>query len=69
MREQYSSPVGFASEPAERRRHILGRVVTLLLLAFVGWLAWNRVVHTTDDQGGSFNPTPAVSQSSLPGGF
>lgn len=64
MREEYVPPVGFASEPAERRKHWIARAVTAALLVFVAWLAVTRVFNAPTDP--TFNPNP-VESSPLPG--
>lgn len=64
MREDYTGPVGFATESAERRRNWIGRILTAALLIFIVWLAWTRVINAPDD------PTfqrPTGQQSTLPG--
>lgn len=64
MREDYTSPVGFASEPAERRKHWVARIFTGLLLIFIVWLAVTRVFTSPTDP--SFRGPDPV-ESSLPG--
>ncbi|HVL88702.1 MAG TPA: hypothetical protein VM841_00560 [Actinomycetota bacterium] len=49
MREEYNGPVGFASEPAERRKSWIGRIITAGLLLFIIWLAVTRVISTPTD--------------------
>lgn len=63
MREEYINPVGFASEPSERRKFWLGRAITAALLIFIAWLAWTKVINPADNQG----ITPNPQESSLPG--
>lgn len=64
MREEYTSPVGFASEPAEQRKHWVARIITALLLVFIVWLAVTKVFTSPTDP--SFR-NPAPVESSLPG--
>ena len=64
MREEYNPPVGFASEPAERRKHWIARIITGILLIFIVWLAVTRVFTSPTD------PTfqnPAGQETPLPG--
>jgi hypothetical protein len=63
MREDYTTPVGFASEPSERRKSWKARIVTAALLVFIVWLAWTKVINPPDDQG----IRPPTQQSELPG--
>lgn len=59
MREEYVSPVGFAKEPAEERRRWIGRIFLVLLLAFLGWIVWARIVNP-QDEGNSRLPAPEL---------
>lgn len=62
-REEYNSPVGFAREPAMRRRHWLGRIVLALFVAGLAFLLVNGVFRPPDD-----NPSvPVVETGPLPG--
>ena len=64
MREEYSGPVGFASEPSERRRNGIARIITAGLLIFILWLAWTKVINPPQD------PTfrqPTSERSTIPG--
>jgi len=64
MREEYNGPVGFASEPSERRKNWIARIITAGLLLFIAWLAITRVLSPPTDP--TFRPPPGQS-SSLPG--
>ena len=61
MREEYVSPVGFAKEPAEERRRWIGRIFLVLLIAFLGWIVWARIVNPTGEE-----PTIPTEQQELP---
>jgi hypothetical protein len=50
MREEYVSPVGFAKEPSEERRRWIGRLLLVVLLAFVVWLLLYRVFSPFSDE-------------------
>ena len=60
-REEYLSPVGFATEPAGQRWKWLGRAVLALLVAGIGWLLINRVLTPPSDS------TPVTPTEQLPG--
>jgi hypothetical protein len=64
MREEYVSPVGFAAEPEERRRHWILRIATIALVIAIGYIFVTHVWHVQDNNsgGGGF---PA-QQSNLP---
>jgi hypothetical protein len=58
MREQYVTPVGFAKEPTEVRRRWIGRILLLILIVFIGYVFFTKVIHPPED-----NPRlPAPSQ-------
>ena len=61
MREEYVSPVGFAKEPSEERRRWIGRIFLVLLIAFLGWIVWARIVNPTSEE-----PTIPTEQQQLP---
>lgn len=60
-REEYLSPVGFATEPAGQRSKWFGRVVLALLVAGIGWILVNRVIAPPTES----TPTTPIEQ--LPG--
>jgi hypothetical protein len=49
VREEFTSPVGFAKEPSEERRRWVGRVLLIALVIFVGWLFVYRVLNPADE--------------------
>ncbi len=60
-REDYVSPVGFATEPAGQRWKWIGRAMLALLVAGIAWLMINRVLTPPPDG------APVVNESTLPG--
>ena len=62
MREEYTSPVGFAKEPSEERRRWIGRIILILLIVFVLWLFVYRVLSPSQDTG---NPTIPGGQTTV----
>lgn len=60
-REEYLSPVGFATEPAGQRSKWFGRAVLALLVVGIGWLLINRVLTPPSDS------TPVAPVPELPG--
>lgn len=61
-REEYIAPVGFAREPAQQRRHWLGRIVLAGFIGLLGYLLVNGVFSAPDDT----QPSEPI-QSELPG--
>lgn len=49
MREEYVRPVGFAKEPAEERRRWLGRILLIVLVLFLAWIVWARIINPPEE--------------------
>lgn len=49
MREEYVSPVGFATEPAEERRRWIGRIFLALLIAGLLWIVAFRIISPQEE--------------------
>ncbi|MGH2784592.1 MAG: hypothetical protein ACRDJ1_04990 [Actinomycetota bacterium] len=49
MPEEYVSPVGFATEPVEERRRWIGRIFLVLLIGFLGWIVWARIINPPEE--------------------
>lgn len=62
-REDFVTPVGFATEPARERRRWIGRIFLALVLIALGYLLINRVFKAPDD-----GPSPTSFESTLPSG-
>ena len=62
MREEYVSPVGSAKEPSEERRRWIGRIFLIVLVLFLVWLAWTRIINPPEET----NPRIGTEQE-LPG--
>jgi hypothetical protein len=62
-REEYTTPVGFAREPAQQRRHWFGRLVLAAFIVLLGYLLLNGVLRAPDET----SPPPSTGESLLPG--
>ena len=59
MREEHVSPVGFAKEPVEERRRLIGRIFLVLLIGFLGFIVWARIINPPEE-GNPRLPTPEL---------
>jgi hypothetical protein len=60
--EEYTTPVGFAREPAKERKRWIGRIFLALLVAGLAYVLFTRVISPPTTV---TNPQPTTSQ--LPG--
>lgn len=61
-RDDYTPPVGFAREPHAERRRWFGRILLFLLVGFIVWLLFYRVINPADT-----TQTPNTRRTELPG--
>jgi len=60
--EEYTTPVGFAREPAKERKRWIGRIFLALLIAGLAYVLFTRVISPPTTV---TNPVPTTS--TLPG--
>lgn len=63
--EDYTTPVGFASEPAAERKRWIGRIVLVLFVLALGWMLFNRVINPQGENDRA--PIYNESEDPLPG--